>query len=465
MGKTALDVYEAWDLSKVAMPVRSTLYALEPIGVGTALVESLTSYIARLANAHSVFCGRLIEKAIAPLVPGYSPMARQHELFRGDGSKSNLVNATGKRALYAVQALETVTLRSDLRHLTLLFLAEGVSGRGLIRHMKAWCPVCYEEWRSAGQVVYDPLLWVFQEISICMRHKQRLLTHCPYQDCRRSFQPLAWRSQPGYCSFCQRWLGMSVEGVDRSHEPITEDEIIWQQWVSDALGTTLTIAPTVSLVPEKGQVSKVLTHIAQQIPGGNVNALARILGLKAQQVRQWAQGKKVPQMDRLLRLCYSLGFPLHEMLFSDPAPIHLQIKGQVVVTPSWRRRPGLPLDREFIRQELEKVLVSDEYPPISLTEVTRRLGYGRLRLHQCHPSACHVIVQRHKDYIQQRKEIRMQGYREEIRQIALRLRREGVTLTRKHIMSQLSQPAMMRNLEVRELVDEVCQEPNNNWAI
>jgi len=258
---------------------------------------------------------------------------------------------------------------------------------------------------------------------------------------------------------------MSVEGVDRSHEPITEDEIIWQQWVSDALGTTLTIAPTVSLVPEKGQVSKVLTHIAQQIPGGNVNALARILGLKAQQVRQWAQGKKVPQMDRLLRLCYSLGFPLHEMLFSDPAPIHLQIKGQVVVTPSWRRRPGLPLDREFIRQELEKVLVSDEYPPISLTEVTRRLGYGRLRLHQCHPSACHVIVQRHKDYIQQRKEIRMQGYREEIRQIALRLRREGVTLTRKHIMSQLSQPAMMRNLEVRELVDEVCQEPNNNWAI
>jgi transcriptional regulator with XRE-family HTH domain len=343
MGKTDGAIYEAWDLSKVAMPVRSTLYALKPIGVGTALVESLTSYIARLADAHSIFCGRLIEKMIAPLVPGYSPRSRQHELFRGDGSKSNLVNATGKRALYAVQALETVTLRTDLRHLTLLFLAEEFSGRGLIRHMKAWCPVCYEEWRSDGQVVYDPLFWVFQEISICMRHKQRLLTHCPHQDCQRSFQPLAWRSLPGYCSFCQRWLGMSLEDADRSHELIPEDEIIWQQWVSDALGVTLIMAPAVSLVPEKGQVSKVLTHVARQIPGRNINALACTLGLRVQQVRQWAQGEKVPQMNRLLRLCDALGIPLHEMLFSDSASIHPQIKGKVVIPQSWKRRPGFPL--------------------------------------------------------------------------------------------------------------------------
>ncbi len=56
----------------------------------------------------------------------------------------------------------------------------------------------------------------------------------------------------------------------------------------------------------------------------------------------------------------------------------------------------------------------------------------------------------------------MQGYHEEIGQIALRLRREGVTLTRKHITSQLLQPAIMRNLEVRELIDEVCQKPNTN---
>ena len=463
MGKKADDIYEAWDLSSVPMPVCSTLYALKPIGAGTAFVESLTSYIARLADAHSVFCGRLIEKEIAPLVPGYSPLDRQHWLFRGNGGKSNLVNATGIRALYAVQALEALTLRTDLRHLTLLSLGEVFyARRGLIRPTKAWCPACYEEQRVTRQVVYDPLLWAFQDISICMCHKRRLQTHCPYQDCGHLLEPLAWRAQPGYCSFCQRWLGVSLDITDRSYEPVTEQEIIWQQWVSDALGATLTTMSTFSNTLEKGQVSKTLTHIVQQLFGSNVSALARILGLKVQQVSQWVRGEKVPQMDMLLRLCYSLGLPLHEILFQDPVATRLQIRGKVLSPQSWRRRPGLPLDREFIKQELDKVLASDEYPPISLTEVTRRLGYERQRLYQCHSSACHFIVQRYKDYIQQRKETRMQGHREEIKQIAFQLRREGVTLTRKHILSQLPHPAIMRNPEVRELVDEICQEVDNN---
>lgn len=466
MGKTANDIYETWDLSKVAMPVRSTLYPLEPIGMGTALVESLASYIARLADAHSVFCGRLIEKEIAPLVPGYSPLERQHWLFRGDGNKSNLVNATGIRALYAVQALETLTLRTDLSHLTLLSLEEVVySRRGLIRPTKAWCPVCYEEQRVTGQIVYDPLLWIFQDVSSCIRHKQRLQTRCPYQDCGHLFQPLAWRAQPGYCSFCQRWLGVPLDVVGRYNELGAGDEIIWQRWVSDAWGTTLAAVSAVSKVPEKGQVSKVLTHVVQQISGGNLSALARILGLKVQQISQWVRGEKVPQMDMLLRLCYSLGLSLHEVLLHDPSTIHPHIKGKILSPQSWKRRPGLPLDKDFIRQELDKVLASDESPPLSLTEVTRRLGYEPQRLYQCHPSACHTIVRRYKDYVQRRKEIRMQGHREEIKQVALQLRREGVTLTLKHIMSQLPHPAIMRDPEVREIVEDVCQKLNDTQTI
>jgi hypothetical protein len=52
----------------------------------------------------------------------------------------------------------------------------------------------------------------------------------------------------------------------------------------------------------------------------------------------------------------------------------------------------------------------------------------------------------------------MQSHREEIEQITLQLRSEGVTPTLKHIMSQLPHPAIMRNPEVRELVNEVIRE-------
>ena len=38
-----LTTYELWDLTRPAIPPRSRLYHLEPVGIGTPYVESLTS--------------------------------------------------------------------------------------------------------------------------------------------------------------------------------------------------------------------------------------------------------------------------------------------------------------------------------------------------------------------------------------------------------------------------------------
>ena len=50
------------------LPARSRLYRLEPYGIGTPWVESLTGYITRLAEAHCVSTGILYAKEIAPVV-------------------------------------------------------------------------------------------------------------------------------------------------------------------------------------------------------------------------------------------------------------------------------------------------------------------------------------------------------------------------------------------------------------
>ena len=49
-----LDLCDTWDLKLSAHPEHSRLYALAPLGVGTPNVESLTSYMSRLAEVHSV---------------------------------------------------------------------------------------------------------------------------------------------------------------------------------------------------------------------------------------------------------------------------------------------------------------------------------------------------------------------------------------------------------------------------
>jgi len=138
MPHKSFDTYEEWNLTLPPIPERSVLFSLEPVGVGTPWVESLTSYIARLASAHAVFPGVFMNKLLEPLVPG----RHSHLLHISQGTKTNLLNATGLRATFAVEFLESLTMRSDLRHLTLLVWSEILCLRGLVRLTKAWCQEC-----------------------------------------------------------------------------------------------------------------------------------------------------------------------------------------------------------------------------------------------------------------------------------------------------------------------------------
>src|SRR5687768_14088226 len=50
------------------VPERSRLYRKHPICVGTPLVESLTSYLCRVADAHSITIGTLLTRIVLPLI-------------------------------------------------------------------------------------------------------------------------------------------------------------------------------------------------------------------------------------------------------------------------------------------------------------------------------------------------------------------------------------------------------------
>jgi len=460
MSKTVGDVYEEWDLSPVQVPGRSILYALEPIGVGTAFVESLTSYIARLADAHCVFAGVLIYKMIVPLMPGYTSEERQHPLFRADGYKSNLINGTGIRATVAVQSLEQLTGRSDLRALTLLIWTDVFPLRGLVRLVKAWCPACYEEWRREGKIIYDPLLWILQEVSICVRHRQHLKASCPYPDCRRSLPALTWRSRPGYCAYCHRWLGTQLEETKAIPE---EEELIWQQWVMQVLGDMLIQMPTISFPLKREYVNEVIVSIVNRITNGKVTVFARSLGISKTMVAHWYHGGRIPEIAQLLRLCYFLHLSLCEVFCNRLETLRPQLRDDELalkLLPA-KQRKKTEINRMHIYQVLEETAMSDENPPPSLAEVARRLGFGYSEighLYISHRDACATITARHLVYRQQQREARMQGYRKEIKRIAFELQSQHVLPTQKHIAPYLDRPGILRDPEVRKLLREVCQE-------
>ena len=63
-----MQAFDSWDCTPPVLPPRSWLYALAPIGIGTPFVESLSGYVARLAEAHAVSVGDLVGRELSPSV-------------------------------------------------------------------------------------------------------------------------------------------------------------------------------------------------------------------------------------------------------------------------------------------------------------------------------------------------------------------------------------------------------------
>jgi len=242
------------------MPPRSRLYSLEPIGIGTPQTESLTSYISRLAAAHSV---RVRDLVIGELLPHirrpHIPDTRHADLLDSFWrSETRALNSTRSLARRMVHGLEEETGRRDLRFLTLLIWSEVLPVHQLQKTTRAWCPGCFQDWRDRGQAIYDPLLWTLAPVTVCARHKRPLRTICPFPDCRRPspWLGLGYRSRPGHCAHCGGWLGSSgAESGTPEEKLVIEDTVRSHAWIFDALGELIAAAPSIPKRPSETMYS------------------------------------------------------------------------------------------------------------------------------------------------------------------------------------------------------------------
>ncbi len=441
-----LTTYELWDLTRPAVPPRSRLYHLEPVGVGTPYVESLTGYIARLAQVHGVTTRKVVTTELLPLLEPSHPLG-----VRGyDGNQfwtgyNHFLNGTRSLARDTVHALETLTLRGELRFLTMLTWAEVLPGRGLIRRNRAWCPACYEEWHRAGQIVYEPLLWSLAPVTACLRHRRRLRQTCQHHRCQQSSLPLTSRSRPGYCGRCGRWLGVSSEGEPVGGEALTEEGLRSQTWITQALGELLVAAPRLSSPPERRLVTQSIAACVEQVSGGNARAMARELELKAPTLQDWRAGRGIPCSWLLFRLCYRLGITPLQILTNDvhvlvPTAANLPELGQ----PFRRSVPASrPINVAEVQRALEAVLANDEFPPPSMREIADRLGRYVRPLQRRLPELCRAISVRYLDYRKKLALQRRQRLCAEVRQAVLTIHAQGLYPNSDRIAPLISQPGFL----------------------
>jgi hypothetical protein len=126
--------------------------ALPPgaLGIGTEHVESLTSYVARLADAHAVSILTLILHEINPVITGSvgAPIAKKrysqgYTMLPSRGSF--FLNGSGHGARNWVRVLGQLTAEQSLRHLTALCWGGAVSSDEVVWRHRAWCSQCYQQ--------------------------------------------------------------------------------------------------------------------------------------------------------------------------------------------------------------------------------------------------------------------------------------------------------------------------------
>jgi len=379
-------LFESWNCRPATVPPRSRLYSLKPMGIGTPFVESLTGYASRLADAHAVSVGNLVGRELSlvgskPTHP-FGPFVPRAQTVGSHGfCGTRSANGLGEIAKRWVVALERGTLQPNLRFLTLLPF-EGVFSKGRIfRRTRAWCSACYAQWRCTGATVYEQLLWTMRLVTICPRHRQPLEEVCP--NCGERMKPLGAYARPGHCSKCLQWLAGEDTSVSPTQSAQKSDaDAVWR---AQALGELFAAAP--QLISPGAVFQANFRACVEAAAEGNVLAFAQASRTSNPGVTYILEGRGLPEMGTLLRICHYLNIPLMVFLVNDPsaAALHWQRGKEVVLKNHSCRMVPLSRTREQVLVTLQAAV--HEQPPPSLSEIARRLNFKSVGwLRHTHPA-------------------------------------------------------------------------------
>src|SRR6266567_53812 len=441
--------FEEWTLDDHApFPARSELYYLKPAGLGTSFIESLSSYIARLAGRHCLTTRSLIiQKFFTSLEKPYLSEQKRHDSITAFWKDASTLNGANILTAEWVQVTEKLTLYPDLHLLTMLPWADVLSPKGLVRHSQAWCPFCYEEWNRGKAVVYNPLIWSLEMVSICPLHNIPLHRQCPYEDCNRLIPMLAPRSRVGYCPHCGRWLGRSYTGEAISAATFLDrDDEEWQQWVVAKVAELISSASQLQLPLQKDHFAKAVATYLDDVAGGNISAAARLLQVSRRTIRDWKNDEQTPQLSSLLRFCYLCGIsPLHLLTESSPAAEYSNTSRITSAVSGHHASKHYRAFRiEKLKCSLEAELQSDQYPPPPMSQVAKKLGYDHSFLYKYLPDLCRAISDRFEKYRAEHREEKKRLLIREVRQATLEIHSQGRYPSQSRVRNLLAKPGSIR---------------------
>lgn len=188
---------------KETRPERSVLFSLEPLGLGTAVVESLESYTCRLARLHGV-ARHTLEQIVN----------HHGEALYLDRSGPPRLDSPTELAANFSKRLAELTHRPEVIALGLGRFADCLATMHTLRKYRAWCGRCFHDARVRSVPAHLQLLWSFECYDRCTVHGHVLETQC--RACgKRSSRSASWHQALDRCPWCDKDLADGGTGEPR----------------------------------------------------------------------------------------------------------------------------------------------------------------------------------------------------------------------------------------------------------
>jgi len=453
MPAKAMIEYETWDLREVELPPRSRLYNLDPVGLRTGFVESLTSYFSRLATAHSVSAGVLNHRELLPRKAGHRNM---FSCAVTDKTRcfTSTINSIGNVAARFAAVVGSLTGRRDLHYLTMLPWKPVLPAQLLTRGVAGWCPQCLNRWQETGKTIYMPLLWALEVVKYCPNHHCPLQLACPF--CGKP-QPLLGQCCPiGYCTRCKKWLGArETRTQDPRYSLLPPESPEWEIWVAEQVKDVIGAGLHSPSLLSRAQLSRLLCVITD---AEGLSGASRILGVSPTAVIAWRSGSKLPMFPAYLRIARTLNVTLTALLTGNVPPDSIE-PPDVFRIPYWRSirlRKKPPFDPHKAQRLLKEAL--QESPPPSMAAFRKRTGYHAWTINKHFPELCKTLCERSGQHRTLAVRKRLDDKIAEFRKIAYQLHSEGIDLFVFRVLKRMSKPRSMDYRLARDLLLDIKQE-------
>ncbi len=426
-------------LQPPAYPPRSTLYHLAPCHVETIWRESLTGYMNRLARAHHISPRALIADMILPRLGIQLPFPRITQL----GVQGMGLNGTLTWAQAWAGVLEQLTARTDLHLLTLPWWIGDLSPWRQLRAAPAWCPWCLSAWRKQGHPIYQPLLWMFQIVTVCPRHQSLLVDRCSVCQKRQKIITTN-KTNLGECTHCTAWLGA---GTSRTAGSVHNEQLMaWQAWVMQILKELHEVGQVIGILPWEPFFKQLANFLAQQ---KRYAKIAQVTGTPRAILCRWGNGTTYrPTLEAILKLCYVCEITPVQVMNGQLDHLQQVIEQGTDRSPPLPHRQNGRVDRERCQEALQAVL-DGRAELLGIAHLAKQLGYDPCQLAYHFPEECAVITRRFKEHRLRHKEQHLVHIREEVRHAVLSLHAQGLYPSQRRVRPLLP-GRLLRDPEAKE---------------